>query len=179
MKKLLFMIVVVFCFIVMPCGVHATGDVTIYVFRGSTCPHCEEALEYFNKHKDQIPEGVSVVTYEVWDNSNNSKLLDAVSEKLGEKTGSVPFFVIGNESIVGYNGVVAFNKIISTAENYLEDESYTDVVKEQANELGINVKSMTLDELYSEPNKTVTIVVYSIFGIVVLGFLGMIIFSRK
>ena len=43
----------------------------------------------------------------------------------------------------------------------------------------LEVKAQTLDDLYSEPSKTVVIVVYCIFGAIVLGFIAMIAFSRK
>ena len=65
------------------------------------------------------------------------------------------------------------------AEDYLDDENYKDVVEESVKELNKEVKPMTLTELFPEPNKVVTIIVYSIFGLIVLGFAGMIIFSRK
>ncbi len=167
----------------MPKDVSAKNKVTIYVFRGSTCNHCEEALTYLNNHKNEIDENVEIVTYEVWDNANNSRLQDTVATKLGVdivgKNYGVPFIVIGNQYISGYNGGSTFNKMMATATDYINDEEYQDVVSETVEELNIKVKSLTLNDLFSEPNKAVTIVIYSIFGAIILGFGAMIIFSRK
>lgn len=181
MKKVLLSILLVLGMIILPLNVSAKNKVTIYIFRGSTCGHCEEAINYFNEHKDEIPENIEVVTYEVFDNENNYKLQKSVSEKLElteKQMGSVPLIVIGNEYILGYaNGT--FNEVISIAESYVEDEEYEDIVAKELKELNLNFDSKTLEQLFPEPNKIVTIVVYSIFGAIVLGFAAMIIFSRK
>jgi len=182
MKKILFVLLFM-AFVFLPSFVFAEeGEVTIYLFRGSTCEHCEAALSYINDHKDELPEGVSFVTYEVWENKNNAKLQEAVAGKVGVeekyKT-SVPLFVVGEKHMVGYSSAVDFQEIIGYAKEYLEEGNYTDMVKESIKELNLDVKSMSLEQLFSEPNKVVTIVVYSIFGVIVLGIGAMILFSRK
>lgn len=182
MKKVLLLISLL-VFILLPKNVYASNKVTIYFFRGATCSHCEEALEYINNHKDEIDEDIEIITYEVWENANNENLHQAVVEKLDvpdSSKNSVPFIVIGDIYQIGMNGnKTDFDKILNMARAYVEDENYTDVVKEVLNENKFEVKALSLDELYSEPNKVVTIVVYSIFGIIVLGIGAMIIFSRK
>ena len=182
MKKIFMGILVLFVFICMPNIVQAKEDVTIYLFRGNTCEHCEAALTYINKHKDELPEGVKFVTYEVWKNSANSTLFDEVSKKVeveDKYRNNVPLFVIGNQYIVGYSGITDFTKMIDIAKSYTTDDDYQDVVDATVKELNINVKSMTLEQIFAEPNKVVTIVVYSIFGVIVIGIGAMILFSRK
>ena len=183
MKKFLLGVILVLSFIIIPKDVLASDKVTVYIFRGSTCNHCEDALNYINNHKDELNENVEIITYEVFENANNSRLQDAVAKKLGVDTTAqdygVPFIVIGEKYIKGYGGAATFNKMMNMAEDYLDDEDYKDVVKENIKELNINVKGLGLNDLFSEPSKVVTIIVYSVFGAIVLGFACMIIFSRK
>lgn len=182
MKKLLFTLLLAFV-LFMPLTVQAKNKVTIYFFRGNTCSHCEEALDYINKHKDEIDEDIEIVTFEVWKNTNNEKLHQVLVQKLevsSESKNSVPFIVIGDTYQVGMSGTKAnFDKILNMARAYIDDEEYKDVVEETLKEENIDVKSLTLSELYSEPNKIVTIIVYSIFGVIVLGIAAMVLFSRK
>jgi len=181
MKKIL-TILLVLTIILIPSSVNAKEKVTVYLFRGSTCEHCEAALQYMNKHRDEINSDVEIVTYEVWDNKNNSKLQDAVANKLEvdkSKNYGVPFIVIGEKYIKGYADGSTFKEIMEIANNYVDNSEYKDVVDEVRKELNLEVTKTTLDDLFSKPNKIVTIVVYSIFGLAVLGFASLIIFGRK
>lgn len=181
MKKFL-MSILFMAVLLVPITVKAEDEVTIYLFRGDTCAHCEEAITYINKHKDELGDNIKVVTYEVWENEENSKLQDKVADKLEvdkEKNYGVPFIVIGEEYIKGYGGVSTFNKMLDIANDYVSNGEYKDIVAQTAKEEGLDVKSKTLDELFSEPSKVVTIVAYSIFGAIVLGIGAMIVFSRK
>lgn len=182
MKK----IIISFLFLllaVLPIKVDAKSKVTIYFFRGYNCHYCEESLEYINKHKDEIPDNVEIVTYEVWKNENNEKLHQAVIKELDVNESyknSVPFLVVGDQYKVGMEATdTDFKKLISMAEDALKSDDYKDVVSNLVKEQNIDVKSITFEDLYKGPNKTVTIVVYTIFGLVVLGIGAMIIFSRK
>lgn len=169
--------------IVLPTTVKAESEkITVYLFRGKTCSHCEEALEYINNHRDLIPKNVEIVTYEVWENEKNAKLQDAVADYLDvdkeAKDYGTPFFVVGEEYIKGY-GTGTWQELFEIVEDYEKEGNYKDVVKKVMNNEKLEVKAQTLDDLYSEPSKTVVIVVYCIFGAIVLGFIAMIAFSRK
>ncbi len=183
MKKLFLTIMVVLSLVLLPKEVYAKNKVTVYIFRGYDCPHCEEALENINEHKDDINENIEFVTYEVWKSENNSKLQDAVAKKLEVDTESenygIPFIVIGNEYIIGYGGTSTYERMISKAESFIDNSDYKDVVKETINELSIEVEPTTLQDIFPEPNKIVTIVVYVIFGAAIIGFISLIVFSRK
>ena len=41
--------------------------------------------------------------FEVWNNQENKEFLNQVAELLDTKAGSVPYLVIGNEVIIGFN----------------------------------------------------------------------------
>lgn len=182
MKKILLMMVFLITLIVMPTSASASDKVKIYMFRGKTCEHCESALNYINNHRDEISENIELVTFEVWDNQNNAKLQDKVADKLEvdkSKNYGVPFFVIGNQYIKGYSDATTFKEILNIAESYVGNNEYKDVVEEVRREERLEVVSNTLDDLFSKPNKVVTIIVYAVFGIALVGVIAMIMFGRR
>lgn len=186
MKKIILVMLLALS-IILPSSVYASSEnkITIYLFRGDTCPHCEDALEYLNEHRDKI-EGYEFVTYEAWENEANSKLLKEVDKKLeiAEKDiGSVPLFVVGDKYIMGYKNSSTIDEVLNYAKEIKEGE-YKDIVEEAANELKstestLKFKALSLNDIFPEPNPIVNIVIYSIFGLLILGFIGMIAFSRK
>lgn len=103
--------------------------VTIYLFHGSTCPHCVNAIQSITENINKY-ENFNIITYEVWNNSNNYELMNKVGEKLDAQKGYVPFFVIGTESMVGFNE----SDILQIAQDYLNNKNYTDVVQETLKE---------------------------------------------
>lgn len=180
LKKILFSLLLVMS-VFLPLNVSAEEVITIYLFRGETCHYCEEALDYINENQDLIPDNVEIVTYEVWNNSNNATLMDQVADNLEiDKTSNygTPLFIVGSKYSKGY-GSDTWETLFSYATSYLEDGEYEDVVAATIRDLGIDVEALGLDDLYREPNQVVTIVVYCIFGLIVVGFIVMIAFSRK
>ena len=72
MKKVLFLMMLM-CFL-LPINVKAEESVTIYMFKGKTCIHCEQALEYISEHMDEIPKNVKI-------NGINCRIYAKVGEK--------------------------------------------------------------------------------------------------
>ena len=67
--------------------------INIYLFWGSTCHELDDSYnKYFNLKK-----------YEVWYNEENKKLMYEVGELLNQTYYAVPFLVVGDEVIVGFN----------------------------------------------------------------------------
>ncbi len=71
----------------------------IYLFRGNGCGYCRNLLNHLN---ELVKEGkgkyFKVVSFEVWNDTNNSELYKEVAEFLGEEDDGVPFYVIGNKA---------------------------------------------------------------------------------
>lgn len=182
LKKILLTLLMVTSLLILPSTASAATDtITVYLFRGDKCSHCEDALEYINEHRDEIPENVEIVTYEVWENDENAKLQDEVADKLEvDKTNNygTPFFVVGSEYIKGY-GSGTWEELFDYAEEYANEGGYEDVVASTIEDFKLEVEARTLDDLYSEPSMVATIIVYCVFGAIVLGFIAMIVFSRK
>lgn len=183
MKKIIISIITIML-LILPISVKAesNNEVTIYMFRSTQCNHCEDALEYLNENKESIPDGVKLKTYQVYQNSNNIKLLEQIQKDLNfeeKDIGSIPLFIIGEEYIFGYSGPADIKKAFNLAEEAKNDSEYKDIVKETISKLSLKDDYMMLDEIFSEPSKVATMIVFGIFGAIVLGFGAMIIFSRK
>ena len=165
----------------LPKKVNASDTINVYLFRGDTCQHCEDALEYINNHRDEIPDNVEIVTYEVWENEENADLQDKVADALEvDKTDNygTPFFVVGNEYIKGY-GTGTWEELFDIVNDYNENGGYEDIVAQTIQDEKFDVEARTLDDLYSEPSMVATIIVYCVFGAIIIGFIAVIIFSRK
>lgn len=76
--------------------------ITIYLFRGKGCGYCRKYLQFMNSIADKYGKYFKMETYEVWNDSNNSKLLSEVSEYLGEEASGVPYIIIGDKVFGGY-----------------------------------------------------------------------------
>jgi len=74
----------------------------VYFFWGDDCPHCEDEAEFLASIQYQYPK-INFYSFEAWNNEENYKLLLQMSKaKTGKASGSVPFIVIGNETILGF-----------------------------------------------------------------------------
>lgn len=76
--------------------------VNVYIFRGATCWHCLDETSWFASIVKDEGSKFNIVTYEVWNNSDNNKLMAAVAKLLGEEASGVPFTVIGNKTWSGF-----------------------------------------------------------------------------
>ena len=111
-------------------------NVTIYLFRGETCPYCENALNYFKSTIDNYPN-INVISYEVWNNKENAQLKNAIIKELNIPKTSVPLFVIGDYYKIGFsdNG----QKLIDKALEEINNENYQDVVANIIKENNFNL----------------------------------------
>ena len=103
--------------------------ITIYIFRGDGCPHCEEAIKYFKTVEDEYKDFIQYVTYETWNSEANHDFLGLVAKRFGEEKYGVPFIVIGDKHYVGYRTGSGVGMINYALEQYKNDD-YKDIVKE-------------------------------------------------
>ena len=77
--------------------------VNVYIFRGSTCSHCLDAVTHFASIVGDSGKYFNLKTYEVWSNTDNSDLMNDIAKELGDSDVSgVPYIVIGKKSWSGY-----------------------------------------------------------------------------
>ena len=168
MKKLSYLLVAAII-LLFPFVASAKEKVNVYIFRGEGCPHCEEALEFFDtlSADEEYKDLYKLVTYEVWYDETNSKLMSDVADALGDEVSGVPYIVIGTKTFAGYAASYD-DKIKDAIKTAYEDEEYKDVVKQ--------VKSgKYTPEKYKFPIVPVAIVA----GVVVLAVIGMVIFTSE
>ena len=77
-------------------------DVNLYLFYGDGCPHCAREEDYLNELKEDYPF-VNLIKYETWYNEENANLLSRVKNNLNINNSYVPFTVIGNLGLTGFN----------------------------------------------------------------------------
>ncbi len=77
-------------------------QVTIYLFRGQGCPHCQEFLEFLNGLTKDDGYKFKLVSFETWKDKENNTLMGQIAEQLGVEVTGVPFIVIGDQSFPGY-----------------------------------------------------------------------------
>lgn len=115
--------------------------VTIYLFRGEGCPHCEHAMEFFKTLNTEYPY-LKVISYEVWENVENRKLMEEVSTELGiEVSITVPLIIIGNDyNLRGY-GETKNEEIRNQIEESYQNNNYEDIVEKVLENSSYNVTS--------------------------------------
>lgn len=99
--------------VLVPTFVFAEGEednaeqkepVTVYFFHGNTCPHCADALEWFESDEvqEQYGDYFKLEKYEVYSDKSNAELMDEVAEYLDAGEVGVPFIIIGEHSTSGF-----------------------------------------------------------------------------
>lgn len=79
------------------------NKINLYLFHGSTCPHCAEEKVWLEEIKDKYKKELNVYYFEVWENANNAKLMDQVIKLFDIKNDGVPLTIIGERSYVGFS----------------------------------------------------------------------------
>ena len=78
------------------------NSIDAYFFSGDGCPHCaQEAKFLYGTLKKENPSLI-IHEFEIYNNRNNTLILQKVSEKLGVRVDGVPFLVIGDQTFTGY-----------------------------------------------------------------------------
>ena len=121
-------------------------EVTIYIFRGNGCPHCTDAVQYFNSHHI---DKVNVITYEVWYNPNNKNLYSLVAKEFDLNSKGVPFIIVGDTYyFIGFsNGEDIMNIALKETQN----KDYVDLVQKiiEKNNLN-NITATSIEEAMEE-----------------------------
>lgn len=104
------------------------AKVTVYIFRGDTCPHCLEAVTYFSSIYSKYKDKIDVQTYEVYNNSDNASLMKQVASEMGVSSNGVPLIIIGEKTFSGY-GESLNEEILEAIDNAYNDKDYQDAVQ--------------------------------------------------
>jgi len=101
MKKIF--IIIFFAIFFLPAVLSAEDlkPVTLTIFYGNGCPHCEKELVFLDQLKKDY-SNLTIRKLEVWYDLNNASILSGVAGVLSIKSYGVPVTVIGQETVVGY-----------------------------------------------------------------------------
>lgn len=103
--------------------------VTVYIFRGEGCPHCESVIEFMTSifnHYDYL----EVKSLEIWYHEDNSLLARKVAEKFNVELTGVPFIVIGSEYQVSGFATSMEDELKEAIVSAYQNDAYQDVVEE-------------------------------------------------
>ena len=78
-------------------------QITIYLFRGQGCGYCRAFLTFMNSITEEYGKYFKMVTFEVWNDDKNWDLMTNVSNFMNNPAGGVPYIIIGDKVIPGYN----------------------------------------------------------------------------
>ena len=98
--------------------------IILYMFHGSTCPHCVKAIETMKNEKNTTFKNVEIRTFEIYKNKVNSELYKKVTDKLKVNVNFVPYFVIGDYNRVGFNAEV----LLKEYKKALNNKNYKDII---------------------------------------------------
>ena len=105
----------------------------IYLFRGNGCTYCRSFLTFLNSIVDDYGKYFKVVSYEVWYDSDNAKLMNQVANFLNTTAEGVPFIVIGDQVFPGYSSQYD-DSIKKAIMNQYDSKNSYDVLNEMSKE---------------------------------------------
>ena len=172
MKKIkgLIVLVIALTFILIPFNLVNAEDkkINVYLFRGEGCPHCEEALKFFDElgKDEEYSKYYSLKKYEVWYSEENNELMNNVAKELNEEANGVPYIVIGKKTFSGYSSEMD-DEIKSAIKSAYESKDYKDVVKK-----------LTSPSKEKKDNSAVVPICITI-GVAVLIIGGLVVLTKK
>lgn len=102
MNKRFLFIIIALAFLLIPFKAEAK-ELTINLFYGKECPHCEDEQKYLDTLKKQYGDNIEIKKFEVWHDSDNNDLLTKVRKALDNEDTGVPYTVIGTYGFTGYS----------------------------------------------------------------------------
>ena len=100
----------------------------IYLFRGNGCGYCRAFLTFLSSISKEYGDYFRVVSFEVWQDSKNSALMNKVASVTNKPAGGVPYIIIGDKVFGGY--AAAYDEDIKAAIMAQYKDSSYDVFKE-------------------------------------------------
>lgn len=125
MKKIIYIIICILAF--FPSLIFASEkDLNIYLFYGDGCPHCAAEEKFLNEYLKK-DKSVKLHKYEIWYDTENAKKYKEVNKILNDNSNSIPYLIIGNNTISGYVEDITDEEIKNTI-NFYKNKSYKDKV---------------------------------------------------
>jgi len=101
--------------------------VTIYLFWAQGCPHCAHEKEFLAE-LEQKTQDIKIVAVEISASRENLELLQKVGKLLNADISGVPFTVIGNQYLVGWQDAATTGRAIEAAVQEVRKHETPDLV---------------------------------------------------
>lgn len=141
--------------------------VNVYIFRGSTCSHCLDAVAHFASIAKDEGKYFNVKTYEVWSNSDNNNLMNDVANEIGDsEVSGVPYIVIGKKSWSGYAASYDDEMMKEIKSEYNKDKSKRYDVIKAVNGEATGEKSSIAGDVIS------VVIIIAVIGLITFGIIS-------
>ena len=104
-----------------------TRPVTVYLFWAEGCPHCAHEKEFLAQLERQ-DQDLKVVALEISASRENRDLLQKIGKLLHADVSGVPFTVIGNQYVIGWQDARTTGRAIASALQAARHQAVPDVV---------------------------------------------------
>lgn len=165
-----FIIIIMLLILILPFNkVLALDKINVYIFEGEECPHCKEAISYFDSlsSDENYNKYFNLIKYEVWHNKDNLNLMNKICDKLDITNDGVPLILIGDDYFYGYT-TDDNDEIIDTIIKQYNNKNYIDLVKNNDKIIKKNdvktIKNNSEDKIKESNNK----INYNIFILLIL-----------
>ena len=141
--------------------------VNVYIFRGSTCSHCLDAVAHFASIAKDEGKYFNVKTYEVWSNSDNNDLMNDAANEIGDsEVSGVPYIIIGKKSWSGYAASYDDEIMKEIKSEYNKDKSKRYDVIKAVNGEATGEKSSIAGDVIS------VVIIIAVIGLITFGIIS-------
>ena len=132
-RSLLLLVISLLSFLGLPLISNAQEKVTVYLFYGDGCPHCENAKTFFESlaKDDEYKDLFQLNALEIWKNKSNSTIADKAAVAMGDEAleGRVPYIVIGSKTWKGYSNK-SNDALKEAIKNTYDDADFVDPLQD-------------------------------------------------
>lgn len=101
-------------------------ELNIYLFYGDGCPHCRDEEKWFETYLKKN-EFIKMHRYEIWYSKDNQEKYSKVHEILNDTSSGIPYLIIGETVITGFDEEITPERIKNAIE-YYKNINYKDKV---------------------------------------------------
>lgn len=140
----------------------ADDQVVVYLFRMEDCPHCHDAIKFFNDIVEEYGDKFKMRSFEISKVSANNELYKKVYEYLKIKEG-VPLILIGESVFRGFK-------------EDTKDKIKTAIEKNYENKITYDIFD-AMERSQEEKKKPASIIIFAFIGLILL--IIILIFAKK
>lgn len=162
--------------------------VKVNLFWSTSCPHCHDFIKAFSKEYLKYVDYFEIVGYVTNNSEVNYNLFKEVSKNFEGLTGGVPLIIIGDDYYKEGFGSDP-SEVIEHALMAYKDKDYVDLVSKTAQDANIatdgksfidtcNIAGEKCAKIGDNKGLSDGVVIGIIFGVLVLGFGGLVVYSK-